>query len=177
MSWYDVETAVVKVVQAIHPTLKVIKGYSNGPEPVTAYAWVDLLSLDPAGREQGSSLSVEGVVQTTEHYIGRCRITFVGKDVTGNHGGDLAAAFSESLPKPSILEVMETQKLSLMSKGTVKRVPKMRETQWYNSYVVEIVIGYQVTTTEDNDGITTVVLDGEFVAGSDTITQEITISE
>ena len=177
MSWYDVETAVVRTVKSVYPSLTVIKGYSNGPEPTTAYAWVDLINLDPAGREQSSSLTSDGVLQTTEHFIGRCRITFVGKDVAGNHGGDLAAGFAEALSLPSILEFMEGQKLSLMSKGTLKRIPKMRETQWYNSYVIEIVIGYQTTTTEANDGITTIILDGEYVEGNDTITQQITISE
>lgn len=176
MSWSSLESSLVHVVKHVYPTLTTIKGYTNGPEPVSPYCWVEVLYLDPAGTEQVSTLTTSGALQVVRHYVGRCRLTFVGKDTTSNHGGDLAAEFSESLRKPSVLEKLELEKISLLSEGTIKRIPKVRETGWYNTYVVELVIGYQITTSDDNDGITTVVMDGEYVEGADSITTEITIS-
>lgn len=177
MSWSGVETSLVHIVKHIFPSLTTIKGYQNGPEPTTPYSWVEVLYLDPAGTEQASTLTSNGSLRIVRHYIGRVRITFVGKDTINNHGGDLAAEFSESLRKPSVLEKLEIEKISLLSEGTIKRIPKVRETGWYNTYVVELVIGYQITTSDANSGITTVVMDGEYVEGSDSITTEITISE
>lgn len=178
MSWYAVETAMVHVVKTVFPSMTVAKGYSGAAEPVTPYAWVDVLTFDPNGTAQVSTLLDDtGNIQTIEHYVTRCRFTFVGTDKGENHGGDLATAFSTALSNPSMLDVFETEKVSFLKKDPIRRVPKLRETAWYNTYVIEVVFAFQLINTEENDGITTVQMTGNYIAGEDTIIQEITIPE
>lgn len=63
-----------------------------------------------------------------------------------------------------------------MRKGSLRRVPKKRETDWYMTYQIDVFFGYQVEARQDVDTIETVELEGNFIkpeGGSVIVTQII----
>lgn len=173
--WSGVENALYNVVSPVISPVPVIIAYSNGFENVTPYCYIDMILDEAVGREENSGVDVHGNTRSTEHYQARVRLIFVGKDMSSNHGGDLAKTVMKYLTTPKGLDALELNGLSLMSKSSIKKVPKLRETSWYDSYVADITVAYQTIDTQSFDSIDSVNITGTYVEGSNTITDTINI--
>lgn len=173
--WSSVENALYQVIYPIISPVPVIIAYSNGFENVTPYCYIDVILDEPVGREENSGVDIHGNSYSTEHYQSRVRLIFVGKDTSTNHGGDLAKTVMKYLTTAQGLDALEKNGLSLMSKSSIKKVPKLRETSWYDSYVADITIAYQTVDTQSFDSIDAVSITGTYVEGNHTITDTINI--
>lgn len=174
--WSSVEDALYNVIAPqISPATTII-AYSNGFENVTPYCFIDMIIDEQVGREETSgALSEDGKLYITEHYIARVRLIFVGKDTDSNHGGNMAKQVMKYLTTPQGLQDLETNGLSLLNKTSIKKVPKLRETSWYDSYVADITVAYQIVDTQTFDSIESVDVTATYVEGNNTITDTIVI--
>lgn len=166
MSYSAFEDAVYAVLKLAVPSIEAVVGYQNGPELPTPYCVVYAASLDATGREEtGTTATALGdgyEIRTLEHYLGTARFEFTGKDIAGNHGGDIAVAFTTALATPNIQLELRKKNLGYMSKSLIRRVPKLRETAWYNAYVIDVVFSFALETKQQVAVIENVVLDSTY---------------
>lgn len=166
MSMTAFEDAVYDVLNTALPSLTKYIAYQNGPEQVTPYCVFHCSQIDPTGREEISTgsdaLGDNYEIRVLEHFLGTIRFEFVGKDISGNHGGDQAMLFTTLLSTPNIQMALRQQNLGYMSKSLIRRVPKLRETTWYNAYVVDVVFSFALETKQQVDIIENVTLDSTY---------------
>ena len=168
--WSSFEDSFFLVMQAIFPDLPIIFAYQNGPENVTPYCYIDTLFAEPIGREEtGYDLGniLGGASETKEVYSIKLRVNFVGKDAVDNHGGNLCHTLSTALVTPEILALLEVNNMSLFQKGQIKKIPKLRETTWYNSYVIDLVLAYQITTVATASPVDAITVEATYTLSAD----------
>lgn len=161
MSYAALEDAAYQVLKLAMPSLNTIIGYQNGPELQTPYCVVYCSSIDSTGRAETSTKAtgLNKEVRVLEHFVGTIRYEFVGKDLVNNHGGDTAMTFLTTLMTPNMQLELRKRNLGYMSKSIIRRVPRLRETVWYNAYVVDVVYSFALETKQQVDVIENVVLD------------------
>lgn len=166
MSYALVEDLAYQIVKLVSPSLNTIIAYQNGPEPVTPYCVITCQSIDPVGREDTSSTAkVVGdtrKIRVVQNYLATVRFEFTGKDSTTNHGGNIALDFIQNLATPNIQLELRKRNLGFMQKSIIRRIPKLRETVWYNAYTVDIVFSIAIETVQQLDTIETVILDSTY---------------
>ncbi len=166
MSFIALEEALYDVVAPILPGINVIRGYQNGPEVQTPYCVYYTESINATGREDlstGANISGgNSSIRMVEHFLATVRFEFTGKDINTNHGGDVAMSFLTQLATPSVQLALRKKNLGYMSKSLLRRIPKLRETAWYNAYVVDVVFSFALETIQQVDIIEKVVLDSTY---------------
>lgn len=181
MSFALVEDYGYQIVKTIFPALTTVIGYQNGPEQVTPYCVVICQSFDPAGREEiPSQATYNGgtkvwEIRTLQNYLVTLRFEFVGKDTAGNHGGDFATEFAHQLASPDVQEALRVRNLGLLQKSIIRRIPKLRETVWYNSYVIDVVFSFALETSQQIDIVESVEITGTYQDSVTTIVDVINI--
>lgn len=166
MSFVALEEALYDVISPILVGTNIIRGYQNGPELATPYCVYYTQTMDATGREDTApSADLSGAIynlRTVEHYLATVRFEFTGKDTASNHGGDLAMSFLTALSTPNVQLELRKKNLGYMSKSLLRRIPKLRETAWYNAYVVDVVFSFALETIQQVDIIENVVLDSTY---------------
>lgn len=175
----DFEDAVIASVAAVMPTLNLIVIDGNGPEPVTPYATLEVPFFQAIGREEvstgvsGVNPTAAGVLTVKEVYEATARFSFVGRNESSNDGADLAFDFSTTLVSPRLQMKFRENSLSYMRKAIVRRIPKFRETRWYDAYVLDVVFAFVLETTQQIDNVESISITGSFQP--DNLTTEIII--
>lgn len=166
MSFSSFEDSVFEVFKIAFPSLNAVIGYQNGPELPTPYCAMYAATLDPVGREDMSTkadaFGDDFAVRTVQHYSGTIRFEFTGKDVSGNHGGDLATQWLQIISTPNIQLELRKRNLGFMGKSLIRRVPKLRETAWYNAYVIDVVFSFALETIQQVDIVDSVIIDSTY---------------
>lgn len=175
----DFEDAVMASVLSLMPTLNLAVIDDDGPERPTPYATLEVPLFQAVGREEVSTgvssvtPSVAGILTIKEVYEATARFSFYGRNAAGNDGADLAFDFSTVLQSPLLQMKFRENNLSYMRKAIIRRIPKFRETLWYDAYVIDVVFAFVLETTQQIDNIETVSITGNFQPN--TLTTEILI--
>lgn len=181
MSFALVEDYGYQIVKQIFPSLNTIIAYQNGPELVTPYCVVVCQAFDPVGREEIPSQATLNTgtgnreLRTLQNYQVTLRFEFVGKDTASNHGGNFAVEFGHQLSSPTVQEALRDRNLGLLQKSLIRRIPKLRETVWYNSYVIDVVFSFALETTQQIDIVESVEITGTYQDSVTTIVDVINI--
>lgn len=179
--WTAIEDGCSQLVKQFFPTLPRVIAYQNGPEPITTYCMIDLKSQECVAREEASTFienigteeePIDGLI-VREVYEATVNFTFMAPDGKIPHAGELMDEFAARLQHPSTQVFLDSVNFSLMRKGVIKRIPVLRETKWYSSYVIPVVFSYYVETTQVADYIASVDLtvDATSTIESTTITR------
>lgn len=163
------EDAIRASIKAVLSSPEVYIAYQNGPEPPTPYCSLEVTQADPVGRQERSTNAEEittGVYgqRLLEVYEVTAKFSFVGKDTATNHGGDLALEFSQLLSSPNMQMELRKRGLSFQRKGIIRRIPKVRETVWYNTYAIDVVFSFYLETTQQVDIFDSVEMSGEYTS-------------
>lgn len=180
----DVENSCYQIVKAVFPSLDsneaIIFSYQNGFEPTPPYCMIQVINHRALSKpEIGSHLTgstLDGTV-VRELYESIVRFSFVGQDnqymIDGTHAGDMAADFALMLVTPQYTTLLRQNGLSLMRKGTLKRVPKLRETRFFQSYEQDFTFAFVAQTIQTAGPLESVSATGSYPPTE--ITQEITV--
>lgn len=150
----------------------------NGPEAVTPYGTVGVPEFERVGRAVvsthvgGGSSSVQGSLTIQTTYQATARISFVGKNEDENDAADIAFDFMDFLSNPLLLMEFRKNNLSFISNSNVRKIPKFRETRWYDAYVIDVVFAFCLETTQQIDSIDTVEITGNFQSAATTRTNQ-----
>lgn len=153
----------------------------DGPEPVSPYCTIEVPQMQAVGREDsethvsGGTESVLGSLRTIEHYEATARFQFVGRNADGTDAGDLAFDFSRLIATPKLQMKFRENNLSYMRKAIIRRIPKFRETRWYDAYVLDVVFAFCLETTQQIDSVDTIELNGIFENSATTPTTVINV--
>jgi hypothetical protein len=164
MSIYsDLRDKLYDSLEAILPTTQIVQAYTNGPEPVSEYVVFDVTQVDQIGREYISTLTdFSGDQQIVSQYETKVLIEFVGKQNDGFIAADMINEFYFKIDTTPVQEEFLKNNLSYMKKGSIRRVPKKRETDWYMCFQVDVFFAYQVEARQSVDTIDTVELTSTF---------------
>jgi hypothetical protein len=162
--WQTLENNASYLVKYIFPDTPRIIAYQNNAENKTPYCAIIVQEIDAVAREEVSSLTntyvedgvtKEGVL-VKEQYEGYVKFSFVGKDDCECGASDLCTRFSQMLQSPATNEYMRSIGLAYRRKGTIKRVPTFRDTQWYQSYEIEVWFGFMTAVYEESPSLASV---------------------
>lgn len=158
----DLRDKVYDSLADVFPTTEIVQAYTNGPEVPTEYVLFDVIQVDQIGREYISTLVNAGQQQIVSQYEARVLFEFVGKQNEDFVAADMANEFYFQIDSTPVQETFLKNALSYMRKGSVRRVPKKRETDWYMCFQIDVFFAYQVEARQSVDIIETVELTGTY---------------
>lgn len=156
MFYQDFEDSLYTSITTLIPTLPAIFEHGNGPEEVTPYVTIQVVQLDQVGREQISTLANPDNVLVVKHYEGWVRFRFIGNQETQLSAGEFASDFNFFMDSPVYQETLLRNKLSLMRKTPLRRVPMLRDTDWYTGFQFDAYFAFAVEAEQIVDTIETV---------------------
>ena len=164
MSIYtDLRDKLYDSLALVFPTTQIVQAYTNGPEVPTEYIVFDVIQVDQIGREYISTLTNSiGEQQIVSQFETRVLFEFVGKQDDDFVAADMANEFYFQIDSTPVQEAFLKNALSFMRKGSVRRVPKKRETDWYMCFQIDVFFAYQVEARQSVDIIETVELTGKY---------------
>lgn len=177
----DFQEAVRACSLVALPNTNFIFVAGDGPEPVTPYCTIEIPQFQSLGREEsethvsGGSPTTLGSLRTTENYEATARFSFVGRNFDSNDAADLAFDFCTQIATPKVQMKFRENNLSYMRKAIVRRIPKFRETRWYDAYVLDVVFAFCLETTQQIDSVDTIELNGSFESSATTPTTVINV--
>ena len=135
------------------PGVPVIYSHQNGSEPSSPYVVVQIISLNQVGRNESSTLTDDAIPQKhltiKATYEGRVQFTFAGTDAP-----DMAQDFLQAVCNNVVItEAYQKNSVAPMRKGTLKRSPQKRDTQWVEFFSIDVTFSYAIRTTQDIDWV------------------------
>jgi hypothetical protein len=154
----SLEDALYNSVATMFPTARIIFALQNHPEPKTPYILINVLRMNPVGREETSGY---GPLQSyAQVYEAQVVFEVIGEYESTMEVSDLAASFEFLLASPLMLEAYAVNNLSLMRRRSMERFARTRETKTYMCYQQTAFYAYAVMTTQDVGQIDSVVVGG-----------------
>ena len=175
----QLEDALYATLHSQFPTERITFPFNNAPEPKTPYVIIDVMRLDPVGREQNTTMTTSGIATVLQVYEATVRFEVMGEYDDNTEVGGLAHRIEFSLRTPLFRDALHVNNLSLMRYGTVDRFPRKRDTKTYMCYQQDVYFSYAVTVTQDVGYINSLNIEGVYNdAGRDghVITNEIIIT-
>ena len=134
----QIEDAVYKVLKEIWPNpYNVIINHQRGPEPKGNYGAFHITSLEQVGRDYTGALAsplgdeVYAYKVRTEYSV-TIRFTASGDDA-----GEYIFKLDRSLSNLHYLDLFQLNNLSFTEKSSVRKAPKLKETDWKDYYQLD----------------------------------------
>lgn len=157
----------VAAIQGEYPGVPVILSHQNGSEPVNTYCTINLLRQTQVGHKTDSTLTNS----TFDLEFSAPRELMVQFSFFGSSSGDVCYHFDQQLNNPIILQKMWENDLGYLRKSQVRFNPQKRETQWIDSYNVDVYFSYTTKSKQRVDYIDAVIIrensDSPFVVPKD----------
>ena len=166
-SWTSIEDGIVTAYKTIC-TAKPILSYQNGVEPQYPYCFINLIKSSPIGQQSEHLITntITREVQLTQDFEATVKFQFVGKDkqvtTVVDTAQNIAEAFTMKLRTAQARLAFADNALSVMRIGELKRIPKVKESDIFNVYTVDVIIGYTQYITTVYDTIDSVEMTGTF---------------
>lgn len=159
----DLESSLYAVASTLFPTWRIIFPYQNGPEPQTPYLVINVMKLDAIGREYTSDgvhvdVSDVGSTTTVQTYSAKVRFELIGLNDTATTAGEMAQEFDFALRTPLAYEQQQINRVSLLRKSPIIRLPLKRETDMYMFFQLDTQFGYTVEWEYEQDWIDATVI-------------------
>jgi hypothetical protein len=154
--YQDLEDRVYDFVNALFPAWQVKFMYDNSTELETPYLVIDVRMFDPVGRSYtSSSQSIDDLgkshTTTIQDYQATVRFEFVGLYDNSQELAQMAHELEFQLRTQRGYELQSQANLALMKYSPVRRMPLPRETNTYMYYQLDVVFGYALSETIEQD--------------------------
>ena len=156
-----VRKVAVKCLEEFFPTPAqqdsgVIFSHSNGTEPNKPYVTVNILNVEQQGHGSTSSLTnTDEELSVNVSYEVMVQYSFFGSTA-----GDMAMHFNQRINNsPVVLEEAARNKLGFMRKSQLRRNPQKRDTQWIDSYNMDVTYSYIANTQQIVDVIEVAIME------------------
>ena len=156
-----VRKVAVKCLEQLFPTPTqqnsgVIFSHSNGTEPNNPYVTVNILNVEQQGHGSMSSLTnADEELSVNVSYEVMVQYSFFGSTA-----GDMAMHFNQRINNnPVVLEEIARNKLGFMRKSQLRRNPQKRDTQWIDSYNMDVTYSYIANTQQIVDVIEVAIME------------------
>lgn len=154
----QVKTAVRNVALVAlseYQSIPVIYSHQNGAEPNSTYCTINLLRLEQQGHGSVSSLTnLNKNIKFSAAYEVMIQFSFFG-----SQSGDACYSLTQRINNsPFVFEELAKNKLGVLRKSQVRFNPQKRETQWIDSYNVDVYFSYILETKQLIDYVDAVVV-------------------
>lgn len=140
----------------------VIFSHGGGTEPSGNYCVINILENRQKGRAEEATRTRQGETRdeqslaSTVYYYAKVQFTFLGKDAA-----ELGTEFHHNLNNNrQVIEWYQRASLAPVNKSDLKRLPKLRETDWVETAVVDLDFAYSVQRYQDIDWVEYFILNG-----------------
>tara|TARA_Y100000114_G_C11764120_1_gene332388 strand:- start:64138 stop:64671 length:534 start_codon:yes stop_codon:yes gene_type:complete len=158
----NLETAVRNVCLVAnnnYPNMLMNFSHQGGSEPVTSYASINILDMQQMGHHSTPALTNQlKQLDIRVAYEVMVQISFFGTDA-----GDASHLFTNAVNNnPLVLEAMQQNNLGLMRKSTLRRNPQKRDSQWVDSFNIDLTFSYIINTAQLVDVVEAVIIQDEY---------------
>lgn len=160
MSLYsDLEQAIrntAKLALIEYPTTRVMFSHNNTTEPDESYVVINILEIRQIGRHSTSSkLDSNNTLSTQVSYEVMVQFSFLG-----SLSPEMSHEFTQRLNNNYlVLDSMKKNKVKMMRKSSVRRIPQLRDTEWVDNFNIDVTFSYIGLTQDVVDIIEAVVVE------------------
>lgn len=140
----------------------VIFSHGGGLEPNDNYCVINIIENRQKGRASEATRTKQGEtweqqsLPFTVFYYAKVQFSFIGKDAL-----ELGMEFQNNVTNNrQAIEAYQYKSLSPVNKTDLKRLPKLRETDWVETAVIDLDFGYSVQRYQDINWIEYIVVNG-----------------
>lgn len=145
------------------PPENIIFSHGGGLEPESNYCVINILENRQKGRASEATRTRQGetylqqMLPFTVFYYAKVQFSFIGKDAL-----DIGMEFQNNVTNNrQAIEAYQYKSLSPVNKTDLKRLPKLRETDWVEQTVFDLDFGYSVQRYQDINWIEYIVVNGQ----------------
>lgn len=149
--------------------------HDNGPEPDNPYVVINILGITQQGKGSHSTKmnSITETISSQAVYEVSVQFTFCGSS-----SGDMAQTFTQAINNNhTVIDKYRQQKLGVLRKSNIRRVPQKRETQWVEYLNQDITFSYAVVTKQSVDVIESVIVEDKQADEIFTVPEGVTIPD
>lgn len=160
MSLYsDLEQAIrntAKLALRQYPTTRVMFSHNNTTEPDESYVVINILEIRQIGRHSTTSkLDSNNTLSTQVSYEVMVQFSFLG-----SLSAEMSHEFTQRLNNNYlVLDSMKKNKVKMMRKSSVRRIPQLRDTEWVDNFNIDVTFSYIGLTQDVVDIIEAVVVE------------------
>lgn len=160
MSLYsDLEQAIrntAKLALTQYPTTRIKFSHDNATEPAQSYVVINILEMRQIGRHSTSSkLDSSNTLSTQVSYEVTVQFSFLG-----SLSAEMSHEFTQRLNNNYlVLDSMKKNKVKMMRKSSVRRIPQLRDTEWVDNFNIDVTFSYIGLTQDIVDIIEAAVLE------------------
>lgn len=160
MSLYsDLEQAIrntAKLALTQYPTTRVMFSHNNTTEPDESYVVINILEIRQIGRHSTTSkLDSNNTLSTQVSYEVMVQFSFLG-----SLSAEMSHEFTQRLNNNyRVLDSMKKNKVKMMRKSSVRRIPQLRDTEWVDNFNIDVTFSYIGLTQDVVDTIEAVVVE------------------
>jgi hypothetical protein len=160
MSLYsDLEQAIrntARLALTQYPTTRVMFSHSNTTEPDESYVVINILEMRQIGRHSTTSkLDSSNTLSTQVSYEVMVQFSFLG-----SLSAEMSHEFTQRLNNNYlVLDSMKKNKVKMMRKSSVRRIPQLRDTEWVDNFNIDVTFSYIGLTQDVIDIIEAVVVE------------------
>lgn len=133
----------------------IVFSHTGGAEPSIPYLVINILNIEQQGHHStSSSLNPDNQLVVSALYEATVQYSFLG-----NSGGDMAHSFSHRISNsPLAFQAQQRSNLAFLSKSQIRRNPQKRDTDWVESFNIDVTYNYIVNEVQTIDFVEGVVL-------------------
>lgn len=144
------------------PDDNIIFSHGGGLEPNSDYCVINILKNRQKGRASEATRTRQGetyleqMLPFTVFYYAEVQFSFIGKNAL-----ELGMEFQNNVTNNrQVIEAYQYKSLSPVNKTDLKRLPKLRETDWVEQAVFDLDFGYSVQRYQDINWVEYIVVNG-----------------
>jgi hypothetical protein len=144
------------------PAANIIFDRTGGLEPNGDYCVINIIKNRQKGRASEATRTRQGetylqqMLPFTVFYYAEVQFSFIGKNAL-----ELGMEFHNNVSNNrQVIEAYQYKSLSPVNKSDLKRLPKLRETDWVESSVMDLDFGYSVQRYQDINWVEYIVVNG-----------------
>lgn len=131
--------------------------HDNGPEPDKPYVVINVLGINQQGKGSHSTKLNQATETLSSQAVYEVNVQFT---FYGSSAGDMAQTFTQAINNnQTIIDRYSQQKLGVMRKSNIRRLPQKRETQWVEYLNQDVVFSYAVVSRQSVDIIESVIVE------------------
>lgn len=163
----SIEDSLVTTFSLISP-ITAILSFQNGVQPPLPYCYINFVTSHPVGQQEERYLvdKDDRIAVLSQTFEATIRYQFYGKDKQASGSNNTAQNYAEEFVmkmRSALTRILFADNgISIMRIGDLKRVPKIKESDIFNTYVVDVTIGYTHYISTVYDTIESVEMTGTF---------------
>jgi hypothetical protein len=157
-AYTDLKTSLYNSYSQVVKDIPIIFAYQNGTQPKTTFMSLDIISWEAKGKTYASTHVIDERQTLSQVYEVRVRVEIHNpseEDEAPNKAHQLDADYEGWL----FNETVKVNNLSYMRRGSMKRVPKIRDTKWYMSFQQDVYFAFQFNNNIHTPAVNYILLE------------------